>query len=193
MHLRLFIFLSLLAFGSSLDAADADNQFAIKGIGLSTCESFVEARKTQTPQYFQFGGWMNGFLSAANRYEKDTFDLVPWQSTGMLAASLADFCERHPQLQFVRAVALLLNTLGPDRLQSQSELVEAKTGETSVFIYGATLQRAQQILVERGHLRGAPSGELDIATQQALKRFQEANSLEATGLPDQATLAVLFQ
>ena len=193
MYLRTLYFLSLLSCVSFLQAADENNQFAIKGIGLSNCESFVEARKTQSPQYFQFGGWMNGYLSATNRYEKNTFDLVSWQSTGMLATSLATFCERNPEVQFVRAVALLVNTLGQDRLQSQSELIEAKVGETSVFIYRTTLQRAQERLAELRQLEGAPSGEFDAATQQALQRFQEEAALEVSGLPDQTTLARLFQ
>lgn len=192
MRLRVAILLALLSYGPVLQAADKNSQFAIKGIGLSSCESFVEARKTQSPRYFQFGGWVNGYLSAANRYEQDTFDLVSWQSTGMLSASLARFCEQNPDLPFVRAVALLLNTLGPDRLSTQSDLIEARIGEASVFIYRATLRRVQQSLVGKGHLAGKPSGEFDESTRQALQRFQEANDLETTGLPDQATLAQLF-
>ena len=192
-HIRSFVLLLSLYSTQPLHAADENQQFAIKGIGLSNCKSFVEAREHQSPQYFQFGGWMNGYLSAANRYEQDTFDLVPWQSTGMLTASLADFCERNPGLQFVRAVALLLNTLGPDRLQVESDLIDAKVGETSVVIYRATLQRAQKKLVEQQHLVGEPSGEFDDATRQALLGFQEASGLEPTGLPDQATLLQLFK
>ena len=193
MRPRLILASICLALGPSLQAADEDGHFAIKGIGISTCESFVEARKTQSPQYFQFGGWMNGYLSAANSYEEATFDLAPWQSTSMLASSLADFCERHPQLQFVRAVARLLNALGPDRLQRQSELVELQVAEASVFLYRETLRLAQQALIERRHLRGSPSGEFDIATRQAFQHFQESAGLEVTGLPDQVTLAELFR
>jgi hypothetical protein len=192
-YLRNLFFLSLLACGSIIQAADEENRFAIKGIGLSTCASFVEARKAQSHQYFQFGGWMNGYLSATNRYEKNTFDVVSWQSTGVLAASLAGFCERNPEVQFVRAVVFLINTLGQDRLQNHSELIEAKVGEASVVIYRATLQRAQERLVELHHLDGSPSGEFDAPTQQAFRRFQEEAALEVSGLPDQLTLAKLFQ
>ncbi len=193
MYLRNLLFLTLLSCGSVLQAADENDQFAIKGIGVSTCESFVEARRTQSPQYFQFGGWMNGYLSATNRYEKNTFDLVSWQSTGALAASLAAFCERNAEVQFVRAVAVLVNTLGGDRLESHSELIEATVGETSVFIYAATLQRAQASLAERNYLDGTPTGEFDAATLQAFRRFQEEVGLESSGLPDLATLARLFR
>lgn len=193
MYLRTLFFLSLLFCGAILQAADKNNKFAIKGIGRSTCESFVEARKTQSPQYFQFGGWMNGYISATNRYEANTFDVASWQSTGLLTASLANFCERNPEMQFVRAVAFLVNTLGKDRLQSQSELIEAKVGEMSIFVYRATLQRAQERLADRNHFDGVPSGEFDTATQRAFKSFQEENELEVTGLPDQATLAKLLK
>ena len=48
-------------------------------------------------QYFQYGGWLNGYLSATNRYESRTFDVVSWQTTGVLAGWLARFCERNPR------------------------------------------------------------------------------------------------
>jgi hypothetical protein len=192
LHLRIILSLGILLSCAIVQAADESNQFAIKGMGLHTCESFVEARKAQSPRYFQFGGWMNGYISAANRYENHTFDLVSWHSTGMLSTALANFCEQNPQLQFARAVALLLNSLGPDRLQSQSELIEAKVGEKSVFLYRATLLRAQQSLVDQRHMEGTPDGEFDAPSREAFQSFQRASGLEETGLPDQATLAKLF-
>jgi len=48
--------LSLLAWCSGVVASVDDGQFAIKGMGLATCERFVEARSAQSREYFQFGG-----------------------------------------------------------------------------------------------------------------------------------------
>jgi len=50
----------------------------------------------------------------------------------------------------------------------------------------------QKALVERGHLASSSSsGELDAATQKALREFQEENHLPATGTPDDLTVRKL--
>jgi murein L,D-transpeptidase YcbB/YkuD len=184
---------ALLAWCSATQAADENGQFAIKGMGLLPCQDYVQARKEQTPQYFQFGGWMEGYLSATNRYEKDTFDLTPWQTSGVLASWLESFCERNPEVQFVRAVATLVNVLGKDRLTTRSELVEFEANGGTHSVYASTLRRAQQELVKRGLSKDTMSGKLDEETVAALRRFQAESGLEATGLPDPATLARLLQ
>ncbi len=193
MRLHALLVVSLLATCPLAQGADANGQFAIKGAGLLSCKDFVQARKDRTPQYLQFGGWMEGYLSATNRYEGDTFDLVPWQSSAVLATWLTSFCERNPEVQFVRAVAALANTLGPTRLTTRSEALGFEGGETTGYIYADTLRRAQQRLVDLGLLKGTVSGSLDEGTRAALRRFQGASALDPTGLPDQATLAKLLQ
>ncbi len=192
MRLRNLTILSLLAWCSPTPATDDNGQFAIKGMGLVTCERFVEARDAQSREYFQFGGWINGYLTATNRYEQQTFDVVPWQSTGLLAGWLARFCERNPDVPFVQAVAMMVNTLGKERLTTRSERVEAQIGETRVYIYESTLRLVQERLSERGHYEGAATGNFDTQTRAALERFQREAGLKPTGLPDQPTLAKLF-
>ena len=136
---------------------------------------------------------MKGYLSATNRYEQTTFDLAPWQSSGVLSALLAGFCERYPDAQFVRALAMLVNALGPDRLTIRSEVIELGAGKATTYIYVDTLRRAQQALAQKALYRGEISGTLDTATREAFKRFQQEAGLDATGIPDQATLARLLQ
>jgi murein L,D-transpeptidase YcbB/YkuD len=193
MYLRNLIILSLLSCASILQAADENNQFAIKGIGLSTCESFVEARNAQSPRYFQFGGWINGYLSAINRYEEQTFDVAPWQSTGLLSGWLAQFCQRNPDVPFVRAVASMVNTLGKERITTRTELVKVEVGDVTVYIYESILRRVQERLLERGYYEVAATGNFNRRTQEAIERFQRKAGLHPTGLPDQPTLAKLLQ
>lgn len=192
MRLNNLAILSLLAWSSVLPAADDNGQFAIKGMGPATCQRFVAARNAQSREYFQFGGWINGYLSATNRYEQQTFDVVPWQSTGLLAGWLARFCQRNPDAPFVRAVAMMVNTLGKERLTARSELVEAQVGDQVVYIYESILRRVQERLSERGHYTGAATGNFDSQTREALERFQREAGLKLTGLPDQPTLAKLL-
>lgn len=193
MYPRHLFLVGLLLYCAGTEAADDNGQFAIKGIGLRTCQEFVAARETQSPQYFQFGGWMEGYLSATNRYEEETFDLVPWQSSGVLASWLETFCKRNPDATFVRAVAMLVNALGRDRLTIRSEFVEFEIDGETRYVYASTLHRVQRALVERGYYQGTPNGALDAATREALERFQTGAGLTATGFPDSATLAKLLQ
>ena len=192
MRLQILVVLSLTAWGSAAGAADEKGQFAIKGVGLATCERFVEARKAQSREYFQFGGWINGYLSSTNRYERETFDLAPWQSTGLLAGWIARFCQRNPEVPFVRAMAALVNNLGKERLATRSETVEARVGDATIQIYETTLRRVQERLSQRGYYEGETSGEFDHQTQEALERFQREAGLQPTGLPDQASLSRLL-
>ena len=146
----------------------------------------------QSPEYFQFGGWINGYLSATNRYEQQTFDVAPWQSTGLLAAWLERFCENDPDVPFVRAVTMMVNALGKTRLTTQSDRIEVRVDDKTVYLYESTLRRVQERLVERGHYEGAPTGQFDPPTEAALQAFQREAGLQPTGLPDQATLAKLL-
>ena len=193
MHLRSLLATILLAAGSTAQGADQNEHFAIKGIGLQTCADYVRARKEQTPQYFQFGGWMEGYISATNRYEKATFDLVPWQSSGVLATWLQTFCERNPNAEFVRAVGALVTALGEDRLQARSEVLNFDIDGKVHYVYADVLRRAQEKLAARGMYQGPADGTLNADTQEALKRFQGERDLKPTGMPEQATLALLLQ
>lgn len=171
---------------------DTEGRFAIKGYGLRTCSEFLQARQAQSPEYLRFGGWLNGYLTASNRYEPRTFDLASWQDTPIMASWLAEYCDGHGQLPFMEAVGALVNRLGEDRLQDFSKPVELPQPMSSV-LYEATLRRAQARLVELGYLEGAISGEFDPETSAALQAYQRAEDLKPTGLPDQSTLAKLLQ
>ena len=192
MRLQYLIIFSLVTWCSLIPAADDNGQFAIKGLGLANCGRFVEARNSQSREYFQFGGWINGYLSATNRYEKQTFDIAPWQHTGLLAGWLMRFCQDNPEVPFVRAMAIMVNTLGKERLTMRSDLVEAHAEDAAINIYETILQRVQERLSELGRYKGAPSGKFDSQTQSAIRGFQRASGLQPTGLPDQSTLAKLL-
>lgn len=189
---RALLAVSLVVLSWTTRAADENHQFAIKGMGLATCERFVAARNAQSREYFQFGGCIDGYLSATNRYEQRTFDVVPWQSTGLLAAWLTRFCQRSPDVPSVRAGAMMVNTLGKGRLTTRSERVEARVGDATVYICESILLRVQERLSERGHYEGADTGNFDKRTREALERFQREAGLKPTGPPDQPTLGKLL-
>ena len=175
-------------------AADENNHFAVRGAGIASCTQFLESREARSEQYFQFGGWMNGFLSAVNRYEDDTYDVVPWQSADSLASALANYCSQNPDQSFHGAMVLMIQTLRPDRLTHRSDMltIEVDGSERPIRLYQASLEQVMARLGQAGYEVGTADSEFDDQDRQALADFQLAEGLPVTGLPDQATLLRLF-
>ena len=184
--------IALAVSSAATAAADADGQFMVKGAGIATCERFVAARSGDPVELASFAGWMDGYLSAMNRFQSETYDIAPWQSSALLVSALTGYCTRNPEQNFHKAVAGLAVSLQGERLRQRSEVVEARAGDASLLLYSHTLERAQRALVERGLLEGAASGVFDEHTEAALRAFQRDAGMEETGLPDQLTLARLL-
>jgi hypothetical protein len=173
-------------------AADGKGNFALDGGGGALCKAFVESVKSSSPESMLFAGWIDGYFTAFNQFNKDLYDVTPWQSNELLRAMLAEYCRKNPDHLFAWAVVSLAEALRAERLTAISELVKAESGTQGVMIYRAVLQRAQQALSKRGDYKGAADGTFDAATLEAFKRFQTDKKLSVTGLPDQRTLYVLF-
>jgi hypothetical protein len=182
-----------LLFMSPANAASSDGKYAIKDVGLATCKHYTEQKTKSSKRYFQLVGWVMGYLSAHNRYAKDNADIVPWQSTDLLAALIGNYCRAKPDARLVAATNQLIVALHPNRLRSSSKRIKVSAGGKAVLIYEAILRRAQQMLVERGYFTGAADGKFGPATQKAFEKFQTENKLTVTGLPDQRTLLLIFQ
>ncbi len=182
-----------LAWPGALSAADDAGRFAIKGFGLQTCAEYLTQRSAQSADYHRFGGWLDGYLTAANRYEPDTFDLASWQETPIMAAWLADYCEARPDEQFIRAVTALINRLGTERLETFSDRGDFGDKGGRISVYQETLNRAAAELIARGHLQPPGAQAPGEPTKRAIIAFQQASGLEPTGTLDQPTLALLMQ
>jgi len=173
-----------------LFAADADGNYAIKGAGIATCDAFNQARESEGREYYMFAGWLEGFLTAANLYEKDTFDVAPWQNTEVLAAALESWCKRNPTEKFHLAAAALTREFFPARLKQQSTPIVVGGEEDGVVLYEAVLDRVAARLRELGFLGDVmATGD---ATAAALGRYQNEMEIPVTRVPDQLTLLYLF-
>jgi hypothetical protein len=183
----------LFLFAVSAWSADDGGHYAVKGAGTASCGQFLEARRQRTPQYFLFGGWMEGFLSAANLYEPGTFDIVAWQNTDLLATFVAKVCETGPDMPFHLAVARTMNNLLPGKLDRRSAVVGFDGGEgRAVAIYADVVLRLKSALREQGYFDGDDGADDSPALRDALRAFQVDRQLPPTGLPDQVTLVYLF-
>ena len=186
----------LLLFSCSLSlgawSADSDNKFAAVGAGVASCERYLQAREKQSDEYFLFGGWIDGYFSARNQFEPDTYTLLPWQSVDVLAGFLTDYCRKHPELAFQRAVMIMAEALRPARLQSRSERVQITVGQIKGEFFAETIERMERKLAQHDLLAGSPDEQFDEETVSALSKFQRVKQLAETGFPDQLTLYKLF-
>lgn len=170
-------------------AQDNPRQFAVEGAGMLTCARFVEARSdTTSPDYQRMIGFIEGYLSAANLYEQDTFDLTPWHNAAALDMIVENHCAQHPEDRLVGVTQRMVGGLRPFRVARFSEMLEVGDGQNRAFVYDTILRRAQAALQLRGLYSGPEDGTYTPALRQAFRDFQRSVGLDATGVPDPATL-----
>ncbi|PLK26995.1 peptidoglycan-binding protein [Novosphingobium sp. TH158] len=172
----------------SARAAAPDGVFAVEESGRMPCPAFVAAKAKNSPAFTRAIGFIEGYISAANRYEANTFDLSPWHTGQAYGLILEQHCKAHASDTIGMAAQRLVAALQPLRLASPSKLIEVGNGKHKAVLYEAILKRAQSALARRGLYRGAASGTFDAPTQKAFAAFQSGASLQPTGVPDPATL-----
>ncbi len=173
-------------------AADSGGQFAVEGIGASTCEGFVTAKSESSDAYWMFLGWLDGYMTGINQYAPETCDITPCQSQNLLAALFEKFCAKNPGANFFAVDNRMIVELRGDRLRESSAPIVAKVGERTVGVYREILRKVQVLLKEGGHYKGEVDGLFGPNTRRALESYQKQVGLTVTGLPDQATLFKLL-
>ncbi len=176
----------------TVEAADTDGNYVIKGEGFETCETFTQALEDSDPLVLAFRSWINGHFSAVNLLTEGVYDISPVHNIDALTAIVANICDRTPQARFGEAVTATASLLRPLALAEQSERVDVVSGEESVSLPVELLRRAQERLAELELYDGEADGVFGPGTQAAISEFQEQNELEATGLPDLTTLVALL-
>ena len=174
---------------SPANAQDNQRQFAVEGAGMLTCARFVAARAdTTSPDYQRMIGFIEGYLSAANLYEPDTFDLTPWHNAAALDMIVENHCSAHPEDRLVGVTQRMVGGLRPFRVARFSPMLEVGDGQNRAFVYETILRRAQAALQLRGLYSGPEDGTYTPALRQAFRDFQREVGLDPTGVPDPATL-----
>jgi hypothetical protein len=164
----------------------------VRGAGAQTCATYTTILEEQRPETSLFLAWIEGYITGHNRLAEDTFDILPLLSPGEVAVLVRNVCRNDPDLRIETALARLLNMFAPYRVRRASEIMTVTIGDKTVSIRGETLRQAQEKLHEKGHYRMAPDGIFGPGTQAALRRYQEAEGLQQTGVPDADTLVRLF-
>jgi hypothetical protein len=185
---RLVVILALAIAGGAF-AADRNGRFAPKGAGLVLCESFVAEHAKGSDAYLLFRGWIDGFVTAANRYETETFDLLASQTPATIAAAIDNHCSKNPQDPVVEVMLSIVDQLRDQRIRAESRLVRVENGSGDhVLLYEESILAIRTVLAELGYPLDSEDSSFNGRVESALREFQVTRNLKATGLPDQETL-----
>lgn len=190
---QIALVLASLAFSSHVVGADADGNFAIEGAGTQSCAAYLTVRESRSRDYYVFAGWVDGYLTSANQYWENTYDLTPWQSLELVMSALAKRCEDNAEKPFINVVNETLVSLTPGRLKKNSEVISVQNEGKRTFIYKDVLIDVQQRLAALDLYSGEPTGAYSASVRDAMADFQRAEELSVTGLPDQMTLFHLYR
>lgn len=183
----------VLAISPPASAENGSGQFAVEGSGRLACSAFLAARADKaSAEYQRLIGFVEGYLSAANRYEPNTFDLSPWHNAAAFDLILDKHCSENPDDIIVSVVQKMVGAFRPVRVAEFSPLIEVGAGENRAFVYQTILKRAQAALGARGLYHGAEDGAFSSQMRDALLAFQRNAKLFETGVPDPATLWTLL-
>lgn len=170
-------------------AADNEGRSAIEGAGFADCQTFVKEREAKSTLYFRLGGWVEGYMTAANELMDQTFDLSPWQNTELLLLLVNNHCQGNPEQNFGTVIRALSQALVENRMTEQSPVVDIAEGEQNLKLYKTVVERVQESLKAQGFYDGAIDGDFGPGTRSAVNAYQNSVGMQdATGFPDQMTL-----
>lgn len=181
-----------MAVPGSTSAGTLAGQFAVEDAGRISCAAYTKARAANGGDQARMVGFVEGYLTAANRYEANTFDLTPWHNHNAFALILDQHCRKSPSDSLVMATQKLVEAMKPQRLSNFSKLVEIKDGKDRTIVYQSVLERAQAELVRKNLYKGAADGRYTPEFKLALQNFQKSAKLPPSGMPDPATLWALL-
>lgn len=165
---------------------------AVESLGVRPCTELIEARDADKTLYAAFGVWIGGYLTAANAYEADTFDLTPWQPVELATAQITIACKQQETATIAAVTASYVKYLKDGRLTESSPLIRLRAGDRAMFIYRSVLRDVRTKLEANGASITDPAGEYGNSFGQAMLAYQRENSLPQSGLPDTLTLTRLF-
>lgn len=179
------------ALSATAHAGDAEGRYAIKGVGLVPCSAFIQSLQQQQQEAGLFLSWLSGYLTGANVFAENTYDMVSWQDEGVLANALASTCSQMPDQPVGVAASQLLPLLAQTRIPTAEKPEEIVVGEQRRLLYPSVVRALQQGLKDKGQTLTV-DGDFGPGTQTAIRAFQKSAGIPETGFPDAVTMIALF-
>jgi hypothetical protein len=171
-------------------AADSKHTFAVHGIGAMSCNQMTTGLQNQDPAMRgALASWMFGYVSAINRSDSGVYDMTPVQEQAALVNMVVGVCQKHQTTPVESVVDAVFQVLGKAKLTTESPDIVVSVAKNNAIIRQATLQQLQQVLVAKKYMpSSAANGTFGPVTQAALVKYQAAEHLPQTGVPDAATI-----
>lgn len=166
---------------------------AVESLGVRSCADLIKAQADDETLYAAFGVWIGGYLTAANAYEADTFDLTPWQPVELATAQIAVACKQQEDATVAAATASYVKYLKDQRLTESSNLIRLRAGDKAMFLYKSVLADVRARLEAQGASIASPEGQFGASFGRAIQSYQRENGLPETGLPDVQTMLSLYR
>jgi hypothetical protein len=185
-----FSCLFLAASIGAASASDTSRSFAVHGVGALTCAKLNAVPAADAAEVrMVLASWIMGYVTAVNRTQSGTYDATPVQDQGAMVNMVAGVCAQHPNAAVETITNAVLTSLETAKLSAPSPEVTVTVGKRATVLRQSTLQSLQQVLIAQKYLpAGEADGKFGAGTQAALVKFQTAQHLPATGLPDPATV-----
>jgi hypothetical protein len=94
-------------------SSDAKGNYVALGFGLESCQTFLQARSNGLDLPYRH--WLTGYLTAVNKLTKDTVDIRGTTDSDGMLGLLEQYCIKHRQHSFSRAIESLVTNLYPKR------------------------------------------------------------------------------
>ncbi len=120
-----FVFLTLL-FSETCHSADSKGNFSVLGPGIDSCTAFIETvdRGKNADiwiRWNKFRFYTLGYLTGVNEYSPDTYNIKGSKNltlgTFEVMDSLEDYCRKHPDDDFFKALKSIVQELHPSRVK----------------------------------------------------------------------------
>ncbi|MDE8349678.1 MAG: peptidoglycan-binding domain-containing protein [Acidocella sp.] len=179
-------------------AADTKHSFAVHGVGALSCAEMANAMTQVDPQTkatseaavrSTLASWMLGYVTALNRTDAATYDATPVQDDAPLVNMVIGVCSKNPTARVETVVSAIFTSLEKAKLPVESPEVKVTVGTQSTVLRAATLLSLEKALVAQKLLKSADAdGKFNDNVKAALVKYQTAQKLPQTGLPDADTV-----
>ncbi|MEL7345365.1 MAG: peptidoglycan-binding domain-containing protein [Pseudomonadota bacterium] len=168
---------------SAVFAADGDGRYAPDVPGSVPCAN-VASYDRDSEQTKVLAAFASGYISAHSKLTEGVYDMTPWETPEFVMLQARRFCEANPERRFTEALDAYVRFLEPNAITQAQNTRPVTNGGQTVLLYQATIDKARARLDALGF-----AGDDGL---EGLAAFQAERGLPVTGLPDQATLALLF-